>query len=499
MRRPHLYRHGTATVVAMIFMVILVALAAGVGATAMSSIQVSRNEQSIQQSLAAAESGMQVIKSFLTRAKLAGTVTPGDAMQPLYYALYDIAPETFVAEGSPKPLLIKMGSAAAPVRLHPSPNNAGFYAVLYPSTARDPNVMDIVAQVVGTDGITGTRRALYALFRQTASTPVPYMFGYGMYSRGGIYGAGGAQIRGDYLLASVRSTLATSSTQRSIILDGNVVSDGGAMVRDSSSQAQIGNNIRLGASLMSDTEWGLLSNSQQRQWNASHTKVEPAPAEPTFNPNFFSPYATGPQVSATQPFPAAGGKNIRIKAGTGTTASPLTINVNSSTLLEGIVYIESPNNVVFTGSGGRFNCAFIVEGSGTTGSVTDTLSFSGNNTFVPLAPSDIAAGYAILAPRANLSLAGGTQYDGNVIGWKIRLTGGTELNINNGSVISYDQTPASTNVGGTVIDGNTIVRFRRDGRYLAPTNGMNGGDLAPPANRWYVFAPSLGYEERPLE
>lgn len=501
-------RSGSATVVAMIFLVILVAMAAGIGATVMSSIHISRNSQAMDQAQAAAESGVQVMKNYLTDIKLASNVSDADVLDRLYDSLVTLAPVDGTVPLDPPPghateiLFPQQSDLAKPtwIRLYPAPNLAAFKAAILPDldpVTRQPTG-NLILAVTGTDGRANITRTIYVGFKKKSGVGGNYgMFGYGVYSLGKIVASGGGAIAGPADVARIGSALLTGN---SIALDGSVSIAGKVYVGGSRDQVTFGNNTVNG---QTRPYW---PESALAKWKTDNFVVEPPPAPPQFDPSVFRSYAT---TSYTPPATNAGGThaNFVIPANAGgfdKKGKPkiLSISGNGSLKFEGIVYIESPNLIDFGGGPNNFNCTFVMA-KNPNGATTDTITFSGNNSFGPIDSANAAytsvrqatAGYSILAPTANVALTASSnatsKYVGSIVGWTVAMTGDSVFKIEDGSVISYSPSvsPASCN-----ITGSSGVVFNRTPNYKPPVNGISGGSEAGPSGRWFVYDPS-GYSE----
>ena len=510
MRPQQCCPRGTASVLALIFMVILVAMAAGVGATVSASIQIARNEQAMQRAQAAAETGVEVMKSYLTQIRLPGTVADADAFDALNGQLTTLLPlngseATIVASKAVTIYVPQHTDTTGPtwVRLFPSPDLSAFRAVVRPDPVTPTNLL---LQVTGTDGYSTTdgtvliSRTIFTDFQKKPVMGGHYgMFDYGVYSLGGIVASGGGAIAGPASIARMRSALPSGT---SIKLSGSVSVAGKLYVAGSPSQVTFADNNINGQPRPYD--------STLTQWETNNFVVEPPPTPPVFDPSVFRSLATN---SYTPPRSNAGGThaNFVIPANSGTAANPLSISGNSSLTFQGIVYVESPNVIDFGGGPNTFNCVFVMANKHNDGTPappgSDKLTFSGNNVFGPIdtvnpdlaTVHDATAGYSILAPTATVALTASSnalsQYVGSVIGWTVAMTGNSVFRIQDGSVISYAPNGTGASTPSCNITGSSGVIFSRSANYKPPTNGIGGGSEVGVIARCWVYNPSGGYSE----
>jgi hypothetical protein len=167
------------------------------------------------------------------------------------------------------------------------------------------------------------------------------------------------------------------------------------------------------------------------------TTTDTAPEKPTFDPTVFRAYATANWVNN-----AKTQSNIYIPPN----SNP---KFNGGDTVQGIMYIDSPNQVTFNGNFTLkgFIVMAKVKANGTTSS-NDSLTFSGNLTMSPL-PNQSAfdalrsvSGIAIMAPNAAISMTGssGGNIKGSVIGKSYDWSGASDLQVDQGTIMTMDST-----------------------------------------------------------
>jgi hypothetical protein len=168
---------------------------------------------------------------------------------------------------------------------------------------------------------------------------------------------------------------------------------------------------------------------------AQHVHVARPPEFPTVHTVVFKELATNLYVPGV-----ARQKNVRVPPGTHPTFS-------AGDVIDGILYIEAPNAVVFSGHA-NINGVIVFEDRGTV--ATNSLDFKGNVTHgaIPAgAEFDAirarAAGLAIVAPTASVTLSGNVDstLTGSVIANKVSLAGSADITLINGSVITLGHDP----------------------------------------------------------
>ena len=209
----------------------------------------------------------------------------------------------------------------------------------------------------------------------------------------------------------------------------------------------------------------------------TYVKIVTPPEFPAVDTSVFSSYASTPYVSGMTTL-----QNVRIPAGTGTTASPLVLA--GHTTVQGILYIESPN-VVHFGGNASIEGFVIFENKGT--SATNSLRFTGNATVspVPAGPMFDAVrsitGIAIMAPTTSVTTTGSTDsyFKGNVIVGNFSELGSATIKMDAGSIVTMDAGNSAT------FNGNT-TRFMSTGILNPPSMGIKYSSKFIPADGTYL-------------
>jgi hypothetical protein len=229
----------------------------------------------------------------------------------------------------------------------------------------------------------------------------------------------------------------------------------------------IGGELSVLAGSSASVTGGSVAGSSIPSYILSHYvhTVEP-PDWPTFDTTVFKPYATNTYTSG------APLNNIRIPPGT----NP---KFTGNKTIQGILYIESPNNVEFRGNV-TLQGFIVFENKGTDSQ--NVLDFRGNVAQLPL-PNGSAydalratSGVAILAPTAAVTMSGSTDsiLRGNVIVNTFNFAGSADIQIDRGTLMGMKET------GNTVVFNGKTVKFTATGKGNAPNMGVTYGTFFAP-------------------
>jgi len=413
---------GIAYVMALLLLVILTTLAVAFAATTNLNVRKSDNNQKAQAALLTAESGLHYMVMTLRGVRLPENTTA----------------ETFLANLADSLGLKLDGTGNLPGQ---GVSNTGT-AVYVPSIAIPHGAFvsyltrtdagNCRLEVVGTAG--GLSRRVSMEFELQIRRPA--VFDYGLASKGQISIFGNASIVSvnDPSDASVLS--ATVSHADAIIIDGNTTISGDLHAAGADSYVSISGTPEIAG-----------STDPEVYADNIHIGVE-VPDFPAVDTDPFLALATGDIIDSSFDFSQSGLvlNNLLIKAGTNPTFSnDITIN--------GVVYIEAPNVVKFTGNT-TMNGVIATEGSDEP-IENCKLTFSGGVTVgsVEDLPEEFAAvkqlsGTFIVAPGFDVTFSGHfSAINGCIAADKLTFTGSAEGTVQ-GSVIGLRDLP--TSVGGTV-------------------------------------------------
>jgi hypothetical protein len=208
-----------------------------------------------------------------------------------------------------------------------------------------------------------------------------------------------------------------------------------------------------------------------------HAGVTP-PEFPTIDSTVFEPYVPsasappGPQVIATSSPVGTSFTNIRIKAN----ANP---KFNANTIIRGVVYIETPNQITFNGSA-TIQGVIVAQNNPTGNTSTNTMKFSGNITHQGVETLDPAVfgnltkltGSFLLAPTFAVTMTGNSNnVGGTIVTSQLDVSGNAGANVR-GTVINLDDT-------GVNLTGNSDILIASTGTTNYPAGVVFGTHFAP--------------------
>lgn len=534
-----LNKRGSATVVSLIFMALLAALAAGFGALVSSSIQISKNEQAIARAQAAAESGMEVMKSCLTQVSVPAATAATDVfdINPnpssltvtvvsnlVSRQLRDAAKITAVfdspvSSGRATSLVFPSTTPQTYFRLHPGKTD-GFYATITPmdNSVNPPiisatNCKMLHIAVIGTDGQQGVTRQVNFDFNFTAGTAGSAWAGWNdtVFSEGRITLSGGTSVTDDpnnvtstlktFTVTNADGTTTDGACLRSALPSGTAISiSGGAKVAGQLYVATSTSQVSYDSSQFSVNGTTFVNGwtaAQKTAFVNANFDVATPPTPPVFDSTVFKALAT----TTWDGTPHGTFTNVRIPANSNFNANSWG---GSDTLtFKGIVYIESPNQINLNSACNKATFVFANKKNDGTPVTpgSDKLTFSGDSKYSPLDPNDQSLatvrtalrGYSILAPTAMIDCGGSgstSQYVGNLIAWTLNMHGNQAFQIVDGSVITY-----SPSTSACILTGSSGFDFKRSANYVIPPNGMTDTGEGGAARPGYFTSNLTSYSE----
>lgn len=448
-------RRGLASLMSMMYLVLMSTLAVGFYAATSMSAQIARNERMLSQAESAADGGMQFIRYQLGQMTIPANTTPSGLMDAVALAL---APQL---NGSPN------------MNGHTVQNTGG---IIYIPAVNDWTMVDPavgtkfraeISQsgqfvVVTVDGASASGSVMKAIQLQYQKAPkAGAILDYGVATEGTLATGGATLIQGqtDPTKGSVLSANMTSSTPISI--GGRGITGDASVVNPSAT--------------ISGSPIGGTSNPVTILQH-EHIGV-PAPTFPTVDTSVFTQYAT-------TPYDGSGTcNNCYVPPNTNPSFS-------GGGTINGVMYIQAPNQVSFRGNT-TIN-GVIVSDTGTGSapfSVSNTISIAGNVTATPieqLSPSNPAynanlvklTGSFMLTPNFNVSITGNFgSVSGSIVAGEINMTGNA-TGIVQGSVITMQDVPMTLN-------GHASITISSTGTSNYPS-GMSFGNAYTPLPGTYI-------------
>jgi hypothetical protein len=432
---------------AMLYLVLFSTLAVGFYAAVNTSVQVAANETKAKRALLAAESGMAFCRHVLANIQIPHG-TPIDSMwtETVKQVKAQLDGKEVVNRGT----LSDNNGVIVLQDCKIDKQGSMFTARLI----KDADQVQV--QVTGTASGLELRRTIqisYARARRASQ-----IFDYGIASKSAVLLGGRAEIRGgsDPTRGSV---LTTTESRVPMEMTGGASISGDFAWTNASGNPSFGSNTKVAGLKPGET---VVENGEvvDRFEDHVHKPSEVIPPEfPIIDTSIFEKYVPsatappGPQVIATRPSSQLRSyTNVRIKAGVGTASNP--IEFPSGTVLSGVVYIETPNHIKF--SGGISIKGVIVAQNNPTGDITtNSLHFGGNVSHegvetLPDSFGDLKklTGSFVLAPnftitmRGNSNSAGGTMVTG-----ALDISGAAGANIK-GNIINMQDRGSSVKLNG---------------------------------------------------
>lgn len=436
-RLSHLKYRGSILIITMIFIVIFSAFAFSLEAISNANVQIALNQHKANCARACAESGHQIIRFWLSQISI-----PGTTQQQLQFSEIANSLQSAACNISNAALSSDSSSITVPSITLDSDNQQFFSAVI---TQADSNNLQV--DVTGVHNpLSKTIRVNYKL-AERAST----VFDFAVATRGPLSLSGNVELEGvnvsvesNVYIESDNSTLALSITGNSQIAGNVSIVNSIASVYIQGAKAGIGGQTGQDA-IDNHVSFGVQSSEF------------PQPCPGYFEPYVMNVVDANTDISANTTF-----ENIRIAAGT----NP---NFTGQVTLRGVVFIETPNVVTFSGN---TTITGIIVGNGdlNDNSGTNQINFAGNVISYPISelPNETQfaqlreqTGTFLIAPGFSTSFGGNfDNLNGSIAANGIRFHGNAG-GIINGSLINYSDTE-------TEITGNSDLYFNRSGTSHVP-------------------------------
>lgn len=432
-------RHrGAVLIVSMVFVIIFSILAISMATISGMNIQIAENQRKADCARACAESGLEVVRFWLNRVSISGTTALSQRLNQIASSLQNELTTNSITNIT---TCYENPTITIPSVTLDSVSGQSFSAVI--KQIDDTLRVDVTGVY---DSITRTIRVNYE-FGTRANT----VFDFGVASKGPLSLSGNIELEGvnisiesNAYIESPNSLLALSITGNSQIAGDVSIANPLAYVDLQGGQAGIGG----------ETGQAAIDN---------HVTFGVPPTEfPEPNPDCFELYVINIVDSNTDTSADTTFENIRIVAATNPTFS-------GNVTLKGVVFIETPNVVAFTGNTDIIGI-IVGDGDWTDSSGTNQISFLGNVTSLPVSELPDEEQFAnikdetgtfVMAPGFALSFGGNfTTLSGAVAGNGIEFHGNAGGTIN-GSIINYSDEEMT-------LSGNSDLYFNRSGVIEVP-------------------------------
>ncbi len=411
---------GFALIVAMIFVCIFGTLLAGFSNMANLNSQVSHNEREANCALAGAESGLDVMRFLLDNITVSSAVEPSNRLNGVDTSLRENLALAGMSDIIDDEKYEYDGSTITIQDMVLDSQSDQSFSVAIQQVSDDIIQMDIIGC---RDQITRTIRVDF----EFTSTRSPF-FDYGVASRGPLAMGGNAKLRGLNSDSESNVYIESSDNDEALTMGGNSEIAGDASISNPDAYAVLTGNSTIAG-----------ESGQEAIDNHVRVGID-APEFPVPDISSFEQYVQnivdgGTETSGNQTF-----QNIKIIADTDPTFS-------GNIILNGIIYIESPNIVSFSGNI-TITGLIVTDGDSEFPYSGDSISFTGNLdtyscSYLPAGEDfdglrDLACSF-LLAPGFSLTFGGNFNTIGGIIaGNGVSFSGNAGGTIN-GTIINYSE------------------------------------------------------------
>ncbi|MBS3735014.1 MAG: hypothetical protein KGY99_08805 [Phycisphaerae bacterium] len=347
-------RRGIAAVLALLLLVVLSTIAVGIAVTADMAQQQSNNAREVAEARLVAESGLNFVNYALSDCTPAATEGQG-----LLDELASYLSDTLNGTGNLDGGTVSSDDTTITIPEISAPGVGAFTAQLW---LADNETVRL--EVVGQRGDVSRKVSLDYEAQALDDVPDPEdippsmaaFFGHGIASRSKVRITGNASVEGMNSPSEAQVLSATYSDDEAMKLTGNADIEGDAFFSNPDAYATLTGNVSIGG----------VSGRDDDVWDHVHTGIGPVDF-PEVNPDVFEPFAVNT-------YTGGGGnqtlENIRIPAG----ANP---TISGNTTVRGVVYIEAPNQVHFSGNVDIIG-VIVTEDAGEGVYDSNTIKFTGN-------------------------------------------------------------------------------------------------------------------------
>jgi len=423
----HQKRRGAALVLSMIFVLIFSALAVSMAAMSGTNVQIACNQYKINRALTNAESGMQVMRHWLSRVLIPASTPTSQYLSTIISTVQN----DLVANNITNFVINSDGSI--PSVMLDSETIQTFEGRIQISPS-DPHILQ--AFMTGACGqITRTIRVNYNI--EPYEHPI---FNFGLATKGPLGFPGNPTI--DSVNANWEADIYVESTNNPLALSvgGNTNFDGEVNIGNPAGSADFNGDV-------------LIAGDHGQTAIDNHVHIGVAPTDfPVPDADYFRQYANGDIIdSSTDLSKGMTITNGLITAGT----NP---HFDGSVIIQGVLFIEPPNQVIF---GRNVNLKGIIIADGDVNNPGgNCLNFMGNFAAAPFPPDpqfDVMrheTGASIIAPGFGASFGGNfSALDGVMAVSGVHFAGNSNAVVK-GTILNYSETPA-------VVEGNATLIFDR--------------------------------------
>ena len=430
----YLKHQGAVLLISLIFILIFSALAVSIAVLSGTNVQLASNQHKVDRALAGAESGLEVTRFWLNRVEMPSSTQPSNYLS----TIIDIW-QNDLAANSISNITVNPDGSIQPVTLDSATGRTfNGQSLIDPN---DPNTLQVYT--TGDSGqITRTIKVCYDI------EPYEYpIFDFGLAIKGPLNFNGNPTLNGVNANSEADIYIESQNNNLALLVTGNTNFDGDITIA----------NTNADVALLGDV---LIGGDQGQSAIDNHVLIGAEPIEfPVPDTERFLQYATGDTIRrSTDTSSSMTLTNATIKAGT----NPV---FEDNVIIEGVLFIESPNIVTFNGN---VDVQGLIVGDGDVDNPgTNKISFFGNFETNPYPPGPefdairSETGSSILAPGFAASFGGNFSALGGVLAVSGAYFSGNVNATVKGTIINYSEDP-------TTIEGNATLNFDRSDDIKVP-------------------------------
>lgn len=421
-------RLGTVLIIAMIFMVIFSVLSVGIATMVDANVQIASNQHQLGCALASASSGLEVMRYWLTRVRI-----PHSTEQSNYFATIINSVRDDLAANSISNITFETSGSIPAVTLDTEDGQT--FAGQIVIRTDQPNVLEVYV----TGGNSRVKRTIKVCY-DIGPDRHP-IFDYGIATKGPLHVQGSTDVAGLNKNSEADIYIESENTVNALSMKGYSAIAGDIKIANPNAEVSLGHSSSIGG-----------ENGQDAIDN--HVVIGALPFDfPELDIVGFEDYIHNDFDPDTDTSNSMTLENIRIPANT----NP---HFSGNVILRGIVFIESPNRVQFTGNV-EITGIIIGEGDLDFPYDDDQLIFRGNVSSHSVSELGAAfgdlrleTGTFLLAPGFSVSFGGSfLSLNGAIAASAVEFFGKTG-GIINGSVLNYGENPMT-------LDGSVSLVFDR--------------------------------------
>ncbi|MFB0553247.1 MAG: pilus assembly PilX N-terminal domain-containing protein [Phycisphaerae bacterium] len=431
-----LNHRGVVLIISMIFVLIFSALAISMATLSGTNVQLASNQHKLNSTLSAAQSGLEVMQYWLTRVIIPNSTQPSNYLSTIVSILQNDLADNNISN-------ISLSFVGSTITI-PSVTLASADHLSFEAAIRQLNDNTLQLDVTGrNDQITRTIRVNYNI--KPYRNPI---FDYGIATKGPLNMQGNPNVDGLNQSVEADVYIESANNDDALLMKGNSAIAGDVSIANPDAIPSVSNSSSIGGETGQDA--------------IDNHIIIPAPYTdfPVPNPVAFENYVDNIFEPTTDTTTNLTLENIRIPPDT----NP---HFSGHVILKGIVFIESPNIVEFTGNA---DITGIIIGDGDLNFPYDEnqLIFRGNVDSRSVSELDATfgdireeTGTFLLAPGFSTSFGGSFEtLNGVIAASGIEFFGNAGGTIN-GSVINYSDNPMT-------LDGSIDLVFDRLGLIEIP-------------------------------